>query len=260
MSVRKRLMIAASALMASHLAPLAPAMAASTTQEMSDDEFDRRLREALMRNPQLIIEAVEAYRSELQAQAEAATEDAVRAAMPSLIAGESGVAFGATEDKANVVIVEFFDYHCGFCRRAMDEVLGLLRDEKKLRVVFQELPVLREESREAALAALAAAELGDDEYRKTHLAFMRHNGLLDEAAIERIIKNAGISVKKYKDVRKNKAELLNDRLAASSAHGQNFGVQGTPYFILFNTETGALQLIEGYQAGSIEQAFSAVRG
>jgi len=246
----------------STLALAMPAQAATSNaaQDMSDEEFDKRLREALMRNPQLIIEAVEAYRTELEAQAQAATEDAVRAAMPDLVAASSGMAFGADEAKADIVIVEFFDYHCGFCRRAMDEVLGLIKDEKKLRVVFQELPVLREESREAALAALATAELGEDDYRKTHQAFMRHNGLLDDGAIERILTNAKINVKKYKDIRKNKADVLEDRLASSMLYGQNFGVQGTPYFIIFNRETGALRLIEGYQAGTIEQAYTDVRG
>lgn len=234
--------------------------ASATAQKMSDEEFDRRLREALVRNPQMIIEALEVYREELEAQAAAATEDAVRAALPDLVKASSGVGFGADAENAELVIIEFFDYHCGFCRRALDEVLGILEDKASVRVVFQELPVLREESRTAALTALAAAQLGDDAYRKAHLAMMRHGGLLSGEAIDRVLKEAGLNVMKLDRIMETDRAIINDRLEDSIDHGRRLGVNGTPFFIIYNVKTQDLRLLEGYQPGYVDEAVADVLG
>ncbi|MEM9839645.1 MAG: DsbA family protein [Pseudomonadota bacterium] len=236
------------------------AVATNAAQEMSDEEFDQRLREALIRNPQMIIEAIEAYRAELEAQAAAATEDAVRAAIPTLIEGSSGVAFGADLDKADVVIVEFFDYHCGFCQRAMDEVLSVIEEKATARVVFQELPVLREESRSAALRALAAAQVSDEDYRKAHLAMMRHGGLLDDEAMDRVLKKAGVNVKAVDRAMNTDRAIITDKLEDSIGYGQRLGIAGTPFFIIVNPKTQSIQILEGYQPGNVKEAVAAVLG
>lgn len=231
-----------------------------SVQAMSDEAFDQQLREALMRNPQVIIDALEAYRSELAAQAAAASEDVIRGALPGLIAGDYGVAIGADADEAEIVIVEFFDYHCGFCRRALDEVIGILDERAGTRLVLQELPVLRDESRSAALAALAAAELGTETYRQAHLAMMRHGGLLDDATVDDVLERAGVDAAAVRERLDGSDDALDERLEKSIELGREIGVAGTPFFIIFNPNTGALQLVEGYQAGTIEETVAEVLG
>ncbi|MEM7671519.1 MAG: hypothetical protein AAF317_20755, partial [Pseudomonadota bacterium] len=107
------------------------------------EEFDRQLREALMRNPQFILDALEAYRAELENNAAEARLETVNEVLPQLVSAESGHAIGASAEDAELVIIEFFDYHCGFCRQALDDVMTRAEDGKNVRVVFQELPILR---------------------------------------------------------------------------------------------------------------------
>lgn len=78
-----------------------------------------------------------------------------------------GSAWAGAED-ADVVLVEFFDYACGFCRRANPDVERLLNEDGRLKVVWRELPVLGPASEAAAVASLAAAEQG--RFRQFHKA------------------------------------------------------------------------------------------
>ena len=62
--------------------------------------------------------------------------------------------------QGKTVLVEFSDYNCGFCRKAMPEVVALLKSDPKLKLVVHELPIFGEGSRYAAMAALIVAHLG----------------------------------------------------------------------------------------------------
>ncbi|MEM1379355.1 MAG: DsbA family protein [Pseudomonadota bacterium] len=256
-------LLAGTALLAACGASVPPDAEATTTaaaQSMSDEEFDQRLREALMRNPELIIAAIEAYRDQLEANAAAATEDAVKAALPDLVAAKNGNAFGARADKAELVIIEFFDYHCGFCRRAVDEVLTVMDEKKNVRVVFNELPILREESRLAARTALAAAQVSAENYRKAHLAMMRHGGLLDSETIDRVLKSGGVNVKATNRAMETDRAEIDKKLSGSIEDGQTLGIGGTPFFIVYNPKNETIRILEGFQPGSINQAVAEVLG
>lgn len=74
----------------------------------------------------------------------------------------------------DVTLVEFFDYSCGFCKRALPDMLTLIKDDPNLKVVLKELPILGVGSAEAARIAVAV-RMQDPEGQK-YLAF--HQELL----------------------------------------------------------------------------------
>ena len=74
----------------------------------------------------------------------------------------------------NVTFVEFFDYNCGYCKRAMSDMLTLLKNDPKLKVVLKEFPVLGPGSVEAAQVAVAVRM--QDKTGKKYLEF--HQKLL----------------------------------------------------------------------------------
>ena len=219
----------------------------SAQDAMSDDEFDRRLREALMREPEVIIEAIEAYRAALLADAETASRDVVADLMPELIEARSGHAMGASAEDADVVLIEFFDYHCGFCKRALDDVLRLADNDESLRVVFQDFPILRDESRTAALAAASAATLGPDTYTKVHTELLRTDGVLGDEAVKSAMKRAGVSLKDWNTAQAEEASATEALIKRSEEIGREVGVGGTPYFIVIGTKTGTIEVLEGYR-------------
>ncbi|GGY41506.1 DsbA family protein [Parvularcula lutaonensis] len=238
----------------------APSGAEAQTTQMSDEEFDRRLRESLMRNPEVILEAIEAYRASLEAEAALATRESVAGYLSELVRGEAGHAIGASADEADLVVVEFFDYHCGFCRSALGDVLALVEGDPGVRVVFQELPILREESRDAAEIALAAAKLDSDAYRKVHQALFQASGVLDDKAIDNAIKRAGLRPSTVRKIAKEQADAIDATVDRSMEIAQAIGVQGTPFFIVANPDTGTFDVLEGFRSEEFAALVESVRG
>ena len=109
------------------------------------------VRDYLLENPEILPEAMQRLQDRTAARAVAAN----RAALETPFAGAwAGAADG------DVVLVEFFDYACGYCRKSNADVDRLLREDPKLKVVWREWPVLGPDSEAAARASLAAAQAG----------------------------------------------------------------------------------------------------
>ena len=109
------------------------------------------VRDYLLENPEVLPEAMNRLREREAARVVSAN----RSALETPFAGAwAGAADG------DVVLVEFFDYACGYCRKSNADVERLLREDPKLKVVWREWPVLGPDSEAAARASLAAAQAG----------------------------------------------------------------------------------------------------
>ncbi len=221
--------------------------APQTTAQISDAEFDRMLREALMRRPELIIEAIEAYRNQMEADAERASLEVLATILPDLIEAKSGHAVGASVDDAEIIVVEFFDYHCGFCKRALGDVMTLVEDDPSVRVVFQELPILREESRVASLSAIAAGLLGGpDAYGAVHREMMKAEGVLDQKAIDAALRRANANPRDVAKAISERSDEVEAMLQDSIGYARQAGINGTPYFVMFRNSTEEVAILHGY--------------
>jgi protein-disulfide isomerase len=109
------------------------------------------VRDYLLENPEVLPEAMDRLRERQAARIVSAN----RAALETPFAG----AWAGARD-GDVVLVEFFDYACGFCRKSNADVERLLREDPKLKVVWREWPVLGPDSEAAARVSLAAAQAG----------------------------------------------------------------------------------------------------
>lgn len=109
------------------------------------------VREYILAHPEIIPEAVE----RLQARETAKLVSANRTALTKPYAG--GWAGNAQGD---VTVVQFFDYNCGFCRASLPAIDRLIAEDKSVKIVFREMPILSEDSVAAARASLIAAERG----------------------------------------------------------------------------------------------------
>lgn len=135
----------------------------------------------------------------------------------------------------DVVLVEFTDYACGFCRRSVPDIERLLAEDKKLKVVWRELPIIGPSSEPAARIALAAAKRGT--YAKVHQTLFA--GQLTEAKIEAAAQAAGVTAAD------GKAPDVEAELAGNMSLAQALRVSGTPAFVIGNKMlSGAL----GYDA------------
>jgi protein-disulfide isomerase len=112
---------------------------------------DRLVREALQRNPQILVETADALRDRQYAPVLAANRAAIETPW--------GSSWQGAKD-ADVTLVEFYDYACGYCRASVPVMARLIKEDPKLRIVYREFPILGPGSEAAARLALAASSAG----------------------------------------------------------------------------------------------------
>ncbi|QJR16265.1 DsbA family protein [Usitatibacter palustris] len=183
------------------------------------------VRDYLLKNPEVVREAMQA----LQAKEEAEKQKAQKLALAThraRIENDATSPVGGNP-KGTVVVVEFFDYGCGHCKRAAGAVDGIIEKDKDVKIVYKELPILGPESFHAARAALASRKQG--KYPQFHSALM-HSPAIDAASVEAIAIKVGLDVKKLTADMDDPAIMAT--LEANSKLAQDLDIQGTPAFIV----------------------------
>jgi protein-disulfide isomerase len=233
------LAVTAALLLASPQAALAQPAAQPFTPEQKA-ALQQLVREVLISNPEILVDAMNALEAKQQAEASKASKAAIVANRKAIF--EDGVSYVAGNPQGDVTIVEFFDYRCGYCKQVQPSLMTLLKEDKKVRVVLKELPVLGPESVVAARAAVAALEQNKGaKYFDFHNAMMEFRGQINEAEVMRMAGAVGL------DTGRLKADMASPRveqvLRANLALADTLGIQGTPGFVIGdNLIPGAVSL------------------
>lgn len=192
------------------------------------------VRDFILDNPEVIIEAVNRYKVKEEAKQD---EDAV-----SSLNKYRDYIYGSKDmpqvgnPKADITIVEFFDFNCGYCHRAFDGIQQTLNDDKNVRFVFIDLPILSPESKVASEWALAANKQG--KYYEFHKAVMEFKGPKSAENLTDIAKKVGLDVEKLK--KDAAGPEVQASLAKHSEIAQALRISGTPGFIVGD------QIVRGY--------------
>ncbi len=130
--------------------------------------------------------------------------------------------------KGDASIVAFFDYTCSYCKMGREALIKFVAEDKNVRIVYKELPILGAGSVIASKAALASAAQG--KYPAFHDALMGSKERLSEEIIKKIAKDVGLDVEKMtKDMEGDKVKEI---LKANQALAASLHIQGTPAFII----------------------------
>jgi protein-disulfide isomerase len=188
--------------------------------------FGRRVRDYLIGNPEVLVEAMQEFERKQDSQRDAVAQNAIRRYKAELLADPDSPSSGNAG--GDVVIVDFNDYQCPYCKRAHQAVKSVVAADGKVKVVYKDLPILGEASRIAAFAALAAAKQG--KHLAFHDALMESSGKLDRARILEIAASVGLDVAQLeKDMEDPKFKALIDRNMALAGA---LGIRGTPAFVI----------------------------
>ena len=230
----------------------APKAQSSSFDDAQAAEIEDIVREYLLDNPEIIIESLNLYQERERENAIAQLEGGARNNLQALLNGDGGYTIGAAPEKAKVAVIEFFDYHCGYCKRATGLVQELAKNDPDVKVVFRELPILREESRIAAEYALAARAQG--KYSDLHFAMMKAQGTLTEDRIKSIAKKAGL---KLSDLEKAvKDPSVKAAVAESLNFAREMGADGTPTFIVASLNSDFLEVMPGFSEENLRAAIA----
>ncbi len=209
---------------------LAPTFNA-TAQEISPEkrqEIESVIRSYLLENPEIIREAIFELEKKEAAQAETARSETLDSAKDTLVNSKRQVVLGNPD--GDVTLVEFFDYNCGYCRRAMGDMARLLEEDKNLRVVLKEFPVLGEASVEAAQVAIAVNAVAPDKYYDFHEKLLTEPGRANKAKALGIVADLGVNNDAI-ETAMNDAEV-NATIEEVYSLANRLGLTGTPSYVV----------------------------
>lgn len=195
----------------------------------NDERTKKIVAEYIIKNPDLIIKSLTEYQIKKEKEYEA--EINTKIADFEVKAYNNDDFPFAGNSKGDVTLIYYFDYNCSWCKRADNSVNELLMNDKNVKVIYQEMPILSELSRKISKAALAVFTLDKKLYLKFHDGVMKKN-ILSEQTIDDVLKELDIEPSKIANIVNDKA--IDDKLNTISQKAQELHIAGIPAFLLGN--------------------------
>jgi protein-disulfide isomerase len=211
-----------------------PAAASAQTQSFSPDQrgaIEQIIREYLLSHPELLQEAMaELEKRQSMAEAERHREG-VKQHAAIIFSSPRQITLG--NPQGDVTVVEFFDYNCGYCKRAMADMMDLVKADPKLKFVLKEFPVLGEGSTQAAEVAVAVRmqdKTGGKKYLEFHQKLLGGRGQADKARAVAVAKEIGLDMARLeKDMASDEVKAT---LQESFKLAEALGLNGTPSYVV----------------------------
>lgn len=212
------------------------------TPVMDRPAIEKIVRDYLMSNPEILDEVsaeLEKRKESLRLNAQA---KALETNAKELTSSASDFVVGNPD--GDVTLVEFFDFNCGYCKKALADVSELAKSDKNLRIVLKDFPILSEGSASAARVALAAKEqLPAGKQFEFHSKILELSGMIDGERAIGVASEMGLDVEKIRLDMQGTA--VNDALASNMKIAQDLGLTGTPSFVVGKE---VIQGAVGYQS------------
>jgi protein-disulfide isomerase len=176
----------------------------------------------------------------------AITKDAQSAILGDLVLPRAGAAH------PDVLLVEYFDYNCPFCKKLNPALQDLLKADTKVAIVYKDWPIFGGDSLYAARLALAANWQG--KYLPAHDALMGATRLASEAQIDELLRHAGLNMTALKKDRDDHAAQIDALLKRDDTEAHGMGIRGTPGLLV------GRHIINGvYDVAGLKQAVEIAR-
>jgi protein-disulfide isomerase len=239
----KPLRILAAAVITASMLAVGPSPAQTQRSEVEDivkdylannpEVVQRIVKDYLVNNPEVLRNALaELLKRRTQGNAAAAADKAaaIKANVMALFNSSRHVTLG--NPQGDVTLVEFFDYNCGFCKRALNDKLDLIKADPKLKLVLKEFPVLGQGSREAAQVAVAVRvqDATGAKYLEFHRKLMGERMRADRESALAVARELGL------DMARLEADLAGSEVAATLEESMTLagalGINGTPSYVV----------------------------
>ncbi len=197
----------------------------SAADELDEKVIKELALEAILENPGIVMQAVEILKQREAAQKEKTADQAIQSNWDGLQNDPNAPVLG--NPNGDITVVEFFDYNCGYCKRAAPIISKLLEADSNIRLVYREWPILSEGSRFAARASLAAQKQG--RYKEFHFKLMSLNRATEESVLK-AAQEFGYDIEKLQaDMADPK---IDQHIETSNRLSGALGFTGTPSFVV----------------------------
>jgi len=227
MTMKSRIAFAAAVSLA--LAAAVPAAAESFSADQRE-EIGKIIKDYLLTHPEVMQDVM----AELEKRQQAAEAEKHRTAIvenkATLFSSPHQVVLG--NPQGNVTMVEFFDYNCGYCKRAMSDMLTLIKTDGNLKFVLKEFPVLGEGSVEAARVAVAARmqDATGKKYVEFHQKLLGSRGGVDKMRALAVAKEVGFDMSRLE--RDMGSDEVKQTIDENMKLAEALGVSGTPSYVV----------------------------
>ena len=227
MTMKTRIAFAVAASLA--LAAAVPAVAESFSADQRE-EIAKIVKDYLLTHPEVMQDVM----TELEKRQQAADAEKHRTAIvenkATLFSSPHQVVLG--NPQGSVTMVEFFDYNCGYCKRAMSDMLTLIKTDGNLKFVLKEFPVLGEGSVEAARVAVAARmqDATGKKYVEFHQKLLGGRGGADKTRALAVAKEVGLDMSRLE--RDMGSDEVKQTIEENMKLAEALGVSGTPSYVV----------------------------
>lgn len=212
-----------------HALPINSAQAASEQTSLQKADIEKIIHDYLLAKPEVLKEAIDELDKRQKLAENATRQKAVLDNQEKLFRSPHQAVVG--NPNGDVTLVEFFDYNCGYCKRALASVAKLIETDPKLRVVLKDFAILGTDSQETAQVATAARmQLSPQKFWEFHQKLLSTKGHIGKAQALAVAKEVGADMGRLEDDLKKPettAALQEVSLLAEALH-----FDGTPAWVL----------------------------
>ena len=195
---------------------------------LTKEQVEKIVREYLLENPEIMFEMREAYERKQQEELAVTQRQILENEADAVYNADYQIEFG--DPNAKHTIVEFFDYNCGFCQRALSDMQQILQDNPDVRFVLKEYPVLGEASVQASRVSMAVSKLMPEKHPQYHVDLLSLQGVKDGDAAR------DLAIQMGADEAALNAELEKAEIDATISEvyrlAQGLGINGTPSYVV----------------------------
>jgi protein-disulfide isomerase len=204
----------------------AAAPGASAFSPAQRKELEAVIKDILLNNPEILMEAQNALEAKMEKIQSERMAVAIKDNSAEIFRPAASPVVG--NSNGDVTVIEFFDYNCGYCKKALPDVAHLIDKDRKVKLITKEFPILAKGSEEASRVALAAKAQG--KYWDFHRAMLESQGQATEATALKVAEKLGLDMPRLKKDMASpevKKEIDDTRKLAAK-----LGIQGTPHFLV----------------------------
>jgi protein-disulfide isomerase len=207
-----------------------PPVMASADQAMDRKQVETIIREYLLANPELLLEVQKALDEKQKEEQRIAQRQVIEDARDEIFSSPHDGVIGNPDGK--VTIVEFYDYNCGYCKRAQQDMLELVAADSDLRFVLKEFPILGPDSQKAHTVAQAFMKLMPEKYAEFHNQLIVNPGRAGEASAIKLALSMGADEAKLREAMSD--PTIQEAFAKTYELAQRLDITGTPSYVVGN--------------------------
>ena len=193
-------------------------------------EVEGIVRDYLLANPEILIEMQQLLEEKRMEEQRLASTAVIESAHDEIFNAAYDGVLGNPE--GSTTIVEFYDYNCGFCKRAQEDMLALIAEDDDLRFVLKELPILGPDSQKAHVVSMAMRALMPEKHGEFHNRLLASPGRAGEASAIAIAVSLGADEVRLREEMKNPA--ITEAFATTYDLANRLAITGTPSYVVGN--------------------------